>query len=489
MEKPIRLPRTSYLNSERVSCFREISNDREDEFYRKGYKRRYFFPHRVYHLPKAGPDGYKLATWMCGPCEPDQLWEIILYADDSLTNQFPRQLFFDNELLWHQQQFGRSGQIATANLVIKGTHLYSMVHISDLVQRISRSRQHKTRVENRFKGWGHMLLNSILNFAVGAGLTKVYTPTAELALKNTDRTRNVAPELFERIYDRNVNQLFQTTRANGWWEIDVAQNRDQVVLPESKQQISREEKTICLCHDIERGFGHTEVDAGFADSAHETAEVNLDEMLRVEAEFGIKATYNVLGSILPEVRQKIEAPGHGLGFHSYDHQIAGAENKATQLWRKLTTRQGSNGFVTRSKVDQLAECRNIDYRIKGYRPPQSVITPALSDSNLLFHNFEWLASSSYSLKVSVPVMRNRIVRLPILFDDFDMYHRGLAYEAWEDMAIAKIEQNNFVAFSLHDCYGRYWLPRYRKFLDKVTKLGKLKTMDEVAAEITLSNAV
>ena len=39
----------------------------------------------------------------------------------------------------------------------------------------------------------------------------------------------------------------------------------------------------------------------------------------------------------------------------------------------------------------------IDYRIKGYRPAQSRITAELTDANLAFHNFEWLASSRYSL--------------------------------------------------------------------------------------------
>ena len=43
-------------------------------------------------------------------------------------------------------------------------------------------------------------------------------------------------------------------------------------------------------------------------------------------------------------------------------------------------------------VHQLPRCREVDYRIKGYRPPRSQITPELSDRNLLFHNFEWLAS-------------------------------------------------------------------------------------------------
>ena len=208
-----------------TSRFREIGSEREGEFYSKGYKRSYFFPHRIYYLPKCGPDGFRLAEAMCGPCEPIELCEVVIYADPSVTAEFPPQLFFDDNLIWHQQQFGRPGQIATANLVVKRNGLYSMVHVSDLVQRISRRREHKTRIENRFKGWGHMLLNATVNFANENNLPYVFTPTADLALKNTDPSRHPKRALFERIYDRNVNQLFKAHRSGEWWAIVMDENR------------------------------------------------------------------------------------------------------------------------------------------------------------------------------------------------------------------------------------------------------------------------
>lgn len=147
-----------FMNAARLSQFREIARDRADEFFYRGYKRRLFFPHRIYYLPKCGPDGFKLANSMCGDCELDQLWETVIYATPPLIHGFPEEFFFDDDLIWHQQQFGKIGQIATANLVVDGDRCYSMVHISDLVQRISRRREYKTRIENRFKGWNHMLL-------------------------------------------------------------------------------------------------------------------------------------------------------------------------------------------------------------------------------------------------------------------------------------------------------------------------------------------
>ena len=134
-------------------------------------------------------------------------------------------------------------------------------------------------------------------------------------------------------------------------------------------------KIVCVCHDIERGFGHVETDPDLAALADKTGPNNLLKMLRIENELGVKATYNVVGCFMNEVRAIIEADGHCVAFHSYDHKI---------------------------NTDQLAYCREIDYRIKGYRATQSKITAELTDENLCFHNFEWLASSAYSLRIVLP---------------------------------------------------------------------------------------
>jgi hypothetical protein len=185
-------------------------------------------------------------------------------------------------------------------------------------------------------------------------------------------------------------------------------------------------------------------------------------MLRVERELGIRATYAVVGAILPEMRDRIEADGHCVAFHSWDHHIG---------------------------PDQLDKCRSFDYRIKGYRPPQSVITAELSDANLLFHNFEWLANSAYMWGFNEPRLENRLAKLPIHFDDFSMYHDGVSYESWEREALATIQKHRFVAFSLHDCYGEYWLPHYRSLLEKVSQLGRLATLNEAANEKFLTHAL
>jgi hypothetical protein len=386
---------------------------------------------------------------------------MVLYAHPSRLREFPEELFFDNDLVWHQQQFGKAGQVAT--VVLKGEKLYSMVHISDLVQRTARRQDYRSRIQNAFKGWNHMLLNGVLNFAVERNVQTVYIPTADLAHRHTDPARTVERALFARVYDHHVRQLFIADRAGEWWAIDVRENLARLVLPETRREEVNPEKTICLCHDVERGYGHLDTDPAFAQLASETAPQGLDTMLRIEKQLGVKATYNVLGLILLEIREKIEGDGHCIGFHSYDHQDL-------------------------EHSPQLPPCRRVDYRIKGYRPPQSKITAELSDENLCFHNFEWLASSAYSLQIRAPELRKRLVKIPIAFDDFALYREKMAYEEWEQQALETIRRNDFIAFSLHDCYAPFWLPRYAQCLEKVCALGKLKTLDEVMSETVLRHA-
>ncbi len=472
-----------------VSRFREISQNRADEFLTKGYLRRYFFPHRTYYLPKCGPDGLLLARRMCGVQNPNNLWEVVLYADLDLLDQFPKALFFDDDLIWHQQHFGKIGQVATANLVVLGDKLYGMNYISDLVQRISIKRPHKTKIENRFKGWPYMLLNSVLNFAVENNITTIYSQTADSVLENADPNRSVRRELFDRIYDRTVKKYYRGSRKGKWWVLNVGQNKKRIVVPTQNEETTIHERTLCLCHDIERGFGHFHNDSVFVKSAYSNASQRLKQMLRIEKEMGVYATYHVLGCLFEETREMIEQDGHCLAFHSYNHSIDHFW-PLSKLYHQILNRL--KGIISRTTgggyVDQLTALREVDYRIKGFRPPQSKITRQLKDKNLCYHNFEWLASSTSSLGTWWPKMENRIVKIPILFDDFEMYAKKMTYDAWENMAINSILENEFAAFCLHDCYAHLWLPHYKKFLRKISQLGEFKTLDNVSNEVILSNS-
>ncbi|MEA2375181.1 MAG: hypothetical protein QOD53_1644 [Thermoleophilaceae bacterium] len=465
------------------TAFREITSDRAEEFAARGHRRRHFFPHRLLYLPKCGPDAFLLADAMLGVRDPARHRELVLYADRSLAHEFPRELFFDDDVVWHRQQFGRPGQIATANVVLGRRTIHTTVHISDLVQRIGRRREHKTRMESLFGGWAQMLLNGVLAFGLENGVRTVMTPTAELAMANTDPARTVGPELYERVYDRAVQGLFpDARRAHGWWRIRV--RPDRVVVPQRGSEPLPEGPVVCVGHDIERGLGHVATHPEFAAGANRSGPESLERMLAVEAEAGCRATYSVVGMLLDEVRGPIEAGGHALAFHSYDHSPEQRSPVPGGLRRRVLRTRAPGP----REVPELYECRAVDYRLKGYRPPRSRIGPGLADANLLFHNFEWLASAPHTLGTRVPAMTNGIVKLPVAIDDFELWRGRVSYARWEDMVVAAVEGSGFGAVCLHDCYGPHWLPHYPRLLERLAGVGRLSTMDEVAAGVTLAHA-
>src|SRR5262249_59930516 len=101
--------------------------------------------------------------------------------------------------------------------------------------------------------------------------------------------------------------------------------------------------------------------------------------------------------------------------HSYDHR---SERRAVPGLRTL---ERVARVLLRPGVPferQLACCRTLDYRIKGYRPPRSRIGPGLCDRNLVFYNFEWLASGSHSIGTDSPRMEDGVVKLTMRFDAF-----------------------------------------------------------------------
>src|SRR5262249_1097501 len=138
---------------------------------------------------------------------------------------------------------------------------------------------------------------------------------------------------------------------------------------------------------------------------------------------------------------------------------------------------------------QLQKCRTLDYRVKGYRPPQSRLTADISDAHLSFYNFEWLASSRSSLQCTVPHVENGIVKIPIHLDDYDLYTGKQTFDKWASRAVELVRQNDFTALSLHDCYARFWLKEYAGFLRSLRGLGTFRTLDDVSAQAFLCSSL
>lgn len=423
---------------------------------------RSFLPHRMYFLRKAGPDAARLADWMAGIRSPDALWEIVLRAEEGALQEVPGDLFFDREIVWHQQHLGLPGHVAYACLAEEKGTLYGLNYVSDAAQRVSRRPDVRSRVENALSGWPDLLVNAVLHFAVERGCRKLRSPTASHVIGHTDSGREVGRELFERVYDRTIAGTLTAEKTSDWWVADVAENADRRVPARSTRESFGDAPRICVFHDVERGLGHRREDPEFARRADRVAPDALSRMLRIEREVGVTATYNVVGSMLSDVRRQIEDGGHSLAFHSFDHDVGEA---------------------------QLARCRNVDYRLPGYRPPMSRMTRELTDRSLGWHNFQWLAVAAEELEKDVPYLENRIVKIPVLADDFSLYRDGIPVEQWAGDVLSRVEGRSFSAIGLHDCYGEYWLPVYRRFLESLKSVGELVTLDRIANEVFLQASI
>ena len=232
-------------------------------------------------------------------------------------------------------------------------------------------------------------------------------------------------------------------------------------MPVPGSQLLTQEKVVCVFHDLERGLGHRAEDSALAERADRTAGTTLQAILAVESEAGVRVTYNVVGQILDEVHDELKSAGHAVAFHSFDHG---------------------------SGERQLARCREIDYRLKGYRPPRSLLTSETTDEQLAFHNFEWFASGRRSLGIDTPLIRNRLVRLPVTLDDFPLYTGALTYEDWERTVLEHVQRDAYTAIGLHDCYAHLWLDRYAELLDKLSAAATPRTFDQMSAEVIIGAA-
>jgi len=255
-----------------------------------------------------------------------------------------------------------------------------------------------------------------------------------------------------------------------------------------------------------------------AESADKDAAKTLKGILKVEKKLNVKTTYNIVGSFLNEVKATIEKDGHCNAFHSYNHKtsrhsvtnymcdddsilalLSKIGYKVTyfvNLVRRLLSlnpfsyqpiatiyRNFMNTVRKRLSlsliINQFAACRSVDWRIKGYRHYQPKITSEVSDNDLCYYNFEWIAIDEKALGTK-PTFQNRIVKIPVFCDDYEMYKHNVSYETWEKSVIDRIKQSN---------YADYWLSQYSTFLDKIKSMGQLKTFNEVADQVFLANSI
>jgi hypothetical protein len=429
-----------------------------------GVARRAIFPHKLIAIHKPYPDAKVLLErrgLQRQDLEHGEFIQLNLYT----TNFYglPKELFMHPEVNWHRQQLGQIGLIAAAGLWIRDSVATVSTLQSDLCQQLYRhsalKRLCKTQVDTRFKYWYAILFNALLNFCIDLKIATIHSPTGQQVVSNTRKA--IEPTLFHRIYDYPSKAYSCRKIWVGpaqYWEVPVHGNASRVTrLSESKGDayLGGTIKRICVFHDVE----------GNVDTPVSSAECvdNLDRMLQIEQCLDLNATYNILGTLFSRKIAQVRAsnPKHSIGFHSFNHEL--------------------------TDLTQLPQCRRVDLRVRGYRPPKSRITSELSDYNLTKFNFEWFACGARSLGYASCNLENGIAKIPIHFDDYSLF-LGKPYEQWENELLGHARATPFFSFCLHDCYAGKWLGRYRELLIKLASIKSLATADEICDYLFLNGA-
>jgi glycosyltransferase involved in cell wall biosynthesis len=428
-----------------------------------GLARREVFGHLAIALPKAYPDSQLLLENRGIPrhvLAAGRFVQINLYTTDFYG--LPDELFWDPEINWHHQQLGVKGLIAAAGLWLSENTATITTLQSDLCQQLyrhSRLRNRcKTQIETHFKYWYAILFNAVLDYCAVTGLSILYAPTGEQIVRNT--IKPIAPDLFLRIYNypQTHYRCHRMRRGDAeYWEIPIDANLPRVARLRPSGRTARPDHTsrpkICIFHDIEEN-----VDTDISAAA---CVESLRRMLAIEKDFGVNATYDVLGTLLGRKRNEIQAsnPRHSIAFHSFDHRI--------------------------EDLTQLQRCREVDLRVRGYRPPRSRITAELNDYDLTFFNFEWLASSAFSLGFDSCKLENGLIKIPIDADDYQLFTGAIGYGDWERDLLQRAREKQFLAFGLHDCYAEFWLTKFPQLLHKLQDIGDLVSADALCDTILL----
>ena len=430
-----------------------------------GLARKQACAHEVAVIPKRYPDSILHLFQHNVPMSivnAGDFKQLNLYATD--ISKYPQALFTDPKINWHGQQCSRLGLIAAAGLFLPNHDTAIVTALqSDLCQQLYRHPtlkiDCKTQVDTRYGMWYRLLLNALVDFCVDSNIDFLYIPTSKTVLKRM--LISVSPDLFTRIYDDPSLWLRCSPRTlyeSEYWEIPVSSNLQRFVPLELISAPRRKEiQGVCIFHDIESNI----------DTSVSTADCDiwLRTMLDIESRMGISLTYSVLGVLLPQLRPLLNKHNvHSLALHSYDHRI--------------------------SSLNQLTQIRNIDHKIRGYRPPQSKITTELTHWNLSYRNFEWLLSSSGSLGTIGPTLDNYIVKIPVHMDDYSLHVGECSIDEWITRFQSLLDSEiPLVTVGLHDCYAGHWLPHYPNLLRTAIAKRTLWNCDDIAGAVYYNEVI
>ena len=496
---------------QQVLRYHEITSERKPEFVARGYKGKHFFPHRCCYLPYALPEQARLGAQLWDLSEHAELFSLLFYGDEQWVGKFPQDLFFDPDVMIHGEHHGRPGLVASAHLYVDRDCLYTDEHQSDLVQRIHLRRDHKSQIEKRFGTWHHMLLNSILHFAVMKGLREIHVPTSQRVVSRYIG-REVRPDLFVRLYDENIKRHYDANLNDDTWVIDVSHHKDKLVpLHPGSEPLAKPARTLCILHDL----------AASKPSA-ETLDV-LERTIETERACDTQATYNLPPDWIKTHQRPIEDAGHAVGFlghlagpYRYLAKPAGAEPVpmamlSSLVWkidywvrRILSIPAGripsatdcrSNAinairraFGIRPVLDVLQTCRQAEYYVRGYRQTAYDSASGLTDEALSLNHFEWLITQG-DIAPDKSMSEYGLFKFPVAIS-LDTDPEG----AVETSRLLKridsaFEKQDIVTLALPIDGQQGWVNMYPELLSTLQARASLKTIQSVVNAHRLAQSV
>jgi peptidoglycan/xylan/chitin deacetylase (PgdA/CDA1 family) len=173
-------------------------------------------------------------------------------------------------------------------------------------------------------------------------------------------------------------------------------------------------------------FHDTEYDFGIKADPKACRQV-VDEFLRIEKEYGVSATYNIVGKIYheePDLIRKIIEGGSEVAFHSYHHT-----------------------YEPTNYANEIARCRQVSSSIKGYRSPRSQWNASTLQA-LWENGFLWSAENDSAGEPYF--IYKALIRLPIAADDWNIHINQMTEEQWVQSFAVLMDKTRYFGFGNHD---------------------------------------
>ncbi len=219
---------------------------------------------------------------------------------------------------------------------------------------------------------------------------------------------------------------------------------------------------LTIFHDYEGKYAFDHVEA--------LSIKGINEILKIENEYKIKATYNIVGKLIldkPDIAKAIILNGHELASHSYDHRII----------QDLTK---NDIYDDISKSKKLFDSLNL--KLTGFRSPQG--RWSFKQMNVLLkEGLNWTAERDTAEFPYILIKNNNkaLVRMPVGYDDWG-YKAGNVnpnqmFKLLKNKIDETVEKKKFIAIGFHPWVQGESDERilvFRKFIDYVSKKEKLK---------------